>query len=151
MRTRVWPAIAIGLWVVTILAAALFFWRGVTSKSVDGRLAVALAPAERDQVLAEMRGMLASVQGVTAGLAAHDMKQVAGAASASGMSAAVDVSPALMAKLPLAFKELGMSMHHGWDELAASAQAGATPDQVAAKLNSQLQKCVACHTAYRLP
>ena len=151
MGARGWAGIAIGLWVVVVLGAGFFFWRGMTTKSADGRQAVAVAPAERDQILTEMRGMLASVQGVVAGLTAHDIKQVAAAATASGMASAADVNPMLLAKLPLAFKDQGMGLHKGWDALAAAAQGGATPDQLLVKLNAQLQQCIACHAVYRLP
>ncbi|HUJ76330.1 MAG TPA: hypothetical protein VL359_15820 [bacterium] len=134
-----------------MLGAAYFFVRGMTTRSSDGRQAIALSPPERDMVLAEMRGNLAAVQGVLAGLLAKDMQQVSSAARASGMAAAADVTPSLLAKLPLAFKDLGFSVHRGFDELADAAQKGATPDQVLSRLNTQLQSCMACHAAYRLP
>lgn len=151
MSTRALGFAAIALWVALVAGAAFFFVRGMTTRSSDGRLAIALAPPERDMVLAEMRGMLISVQGIVAGLAAHDMRQVASAAKASGMAAAADATPSLLAKLPLAFKDLGFSVHRGFDELADAAQKGSTADQVLARLSIQLQSCAACHAAYRLP
>lgn len=151
MTTRLLAIGALALWGVTVLGAAFLFVRGMTTHSSDGRQAIALSPQERDMVLTEMRGILRSVQGVLAGLAAHDMNRVAAAAQASGMAAAADATPSLLAKLPLAFKDLGFSLHRGFDELSDAAQKGATADQVLARLNTLLQSCVACHTAYRLP
>lgn len=94
--------------------------------------------------------MLSSVQGVIAGVAARDMKQVAVAARASGTAAAVDMSPQLMAALPLEFKQLGLSVHKGFDELAAAAEQGMPPSEVLSQLGAQLNACVACHATYRL-
>ena len=150
MNTRLLAVIAIGLWVVAIAALGFTFFHGITTPSSDGRQAIALSPRERDMVLAEMRGMLTSVQGILAGLSVHDMRQVATAAKAAGMAATMDVTPGLLVKLPLAFKDLGFSVHRKFDELAEAAQKGATPDQVAAGLSTQFQSCIACHAAYRL-
>ncbi len=55
---------------------------------------------------------------VLAGLDNKDMAQIAQAARASGMASAADVNPALMSKLPMSFKDLGMSVHHAMDEIA---------------------------------
>jgi hypothetical protein len=150
MRTRILPVIAIALWLVTAAVAAVFFVRGQTQITPDGRTAILLAPAERDLVLGEMRGVLASVQGVIEAVNAGDTKRVAKAARDSGMAAAADVSPVLMAKLPLDFKELGLGMHRRFDELAAAAESGASREQVLGALGAQLSTCVGCHAGYRL-
>ncbi|WP_300178373.1 hypothetical protein [Bradyrhizobium sp.] len=65
--------------------------------------------------LTEMRGLLETVQVVVDRLRAGDMKQVAQAARASDLAAA-DASPALMARLPLEFKQLGLSVRKRFDE-----------------------------------
>jgi hypothetical protein len=150
MTTRVLALVAIGLWLVTVAVAVVLFVRGQTAPSTDGRQAILLAPAERDLVLAEMRTMLGAVQGVLAGANARDMKNVAAAARTSGMAAAADIEPTLMAKLPLEFKNLGISVHKSFDELAAAADAGASGEQALAHLSEVLNRCVACHAAYRL-
>ena len=150
MTTRSLAWIAVALWALTVLVAALYFVRGQTLPSADGRQAIVLPPASRDRVLSEMRTMLASVQGVLTGLADNDMKGVAQAARVSGMAAAVDMSPQLMAALPLEFKRLGMGVHSSFDELAAAAEAGASKNEILSRLGSQLSSCVACHASYRL-
>jgi hypothetical protein len=150
MSTRILSVVAIGLWVVSAAVAAVFFVRGQTRLASDGRTAVLLAPDERDLVLSEMRGLLASVQGIVEALNAGDMKRVGEAARDSGMAAAADVNPALMAKLPLEFKELGFGMHRRFDELAAAADSGASREQVLGSLSAQLSTCVGCHAGYRL-
>ncbi len=150
MSTRMLAWIAVGLWALTVLAGVLYFVRGQTLPSADGRRAIVLPPASRDRVLSEMRGMLASVEGVLTGLAEKDMKGVAQAARASGLAVAVDMSPQLMAALPLEFKQLGMAVHKSFDELAAAAETGAPTSEILSRLGAQLSSCVACHASYRL-
>lgn len=151
MKTR-WIALAaIALWAVTIVVLAVMFMRGQTAPSIDGRSSVQLAPAERDLVLADMRGMLRSVQGIAQALAQGDSGNAAEAARASGMAAMSRVPPMMMAKLPMDFKQMGSSVHQGFDRLAADAEAGAPPARLTEALGAQLGICVACHEAYRLP
>ena len=150
MNTRMLALIALVLWAVTIVTSAIFFIRGQTVPSTDGRKAILLRPEEQSLVLTEMRGMLASVHGIVAAVAQKDMKQVVVAARSAGMAAAVDVSPQLMAKLPLEFKQMGLETHKGFDGLALVAETNATPDAVIARLEVQLSACVACHAVYRL-
>ncbi|TXT26355.1 MAG: hypothetical protein FD134_599 [Gallionellaceae bacterium] len=66
------------------------------------------------------------------------------------MGAAADVNPALMAKLPLPFKQLGMSVHHEMDELAVAAESGKPAAELQQMLVSALSKCVACHAAWQI-
>ncbi|MDR6306614.1 cytochrome c553 [Nitrobacter vulgaris] len=149
MTAPVLSITAIALWLVTIAVAAFFFVRGQTHVAPDGRTTVLLGSDERNLVLSEMRGMLETVQIVVDGVKEGDMKKVAQAARASGMVAAADVNPALMAKLPLEFKQLGLSVHNRFDEIATVADSGASREQVLATLSTQLSACVACHASYR--
>jgi hypothetical protein len=150
MSTRMLSVAAITLWLVTIAVAVFFFVRGQTRVAPDGRTAVLLAPDERSLVLTEMRGMLGAVQGIVDGVNAGNMKQAAKAARVSGMAAAADVNPALMAKLPLEFKEFGLSVHKRFDEIATEADSGAPREHMLASLSTQLSACVACHASYRI-
>ena len=151
MNYRLVAWISIGLWLMTAAVVAVLFVRGSTVTSTDGRQAILLSPAERDLVLGEMRAMLGSVHGIVQGVHANDLAKVAAAARASGMAAAADVNPALMAKLPLEFKELGMSVHRGFDDLAMAVDRGAADrDEALRRLGAQLGACVGCHAAYRI-
>jgi hypothetical protein len=149
MTARVLSVTAIALWLFTIVVAAFFFVRGRTQVSPDGRTTVLLASDERNLVLTEMRGMLETVQIVVDGVKAGDMKQVAQAARASGIAAAADINPALMVKLPIEFKQLGLSVHKRFDEIATAAASGASREQLLGSLSTQLSACVACHASYR--
>ena len=145
--------IMLGLWVVTIVAGGWLFVRGWTVPGTDGRTQIVLAPAERDMILGEMRMLLKAVHGVVTGLAgqdqAADRTQIEQAARSAGMGMAVDVNPALMEKLPLPFKQMGMSIHRDMDALADAAVQKETPQQILQRLSSMTARCTTCHDIYR--
>lgn len=150
MMTNRLALLAIVLWVATVAVFAWFFVRGTTTAGTDGRTAVVLAPAERALVLGEMRGLLSASQQVVQGIQQGDMKLVAKAARSAGMGAAVDLNPALMAKLPVTFKSLGMNVHHDMDALALAAEGGKTQSELLGMLSTTMSKCVGCHAAWQL-
>jgi hypothetical protein len=55
-----------------------------------------------------------------------------------------------MGKLPLAFKQLGLETHSGFDALALDAEQLGDPAHTLTQLAGLLQNCVACHAAYRI-
>jgi cytochrome c556 len=116
-------------------------------------MTIVLAPAERDLILGEMRMLLKAVHGVVTGLAgqdqAADRAQIERAARSAGMSMAADVNPALMAKLPLSFKQIGMSIHQDMDALADAIVQKETPQQILQRLSSMTARCTVCHDLYR--
>jgi hypothetical protein len=127
-----------------------FFIRGNTVTGIDGRTAVVLQAGERAFVLSEMRGMLAAVQGIVEGINQNDMQRIIKAASSAGMGTAADVNPALMAKLSLGFKTLGMSVHHDMDDIAKAAANGTPTPAILKMMSSTLNKCVSCHAAWQI-
>jgi hypothetical protein len=145
--------ITLGLWILTIGVAGWFFVQGWTTESTDGRTQIVLAPAERDLILGEMRLLLKAVHGVVTGLAGQDQAegrtQMEQAARSAGMHMAEDVNPALMAKLPLPFKQMGMSIHKDMDALADAIANKETSQQILQRLSSMTARCTACHDMYR--
>ena len=152
MKSNKIAMIAIMLWVATIAVFAWFFIRGNTAPGTDGRTAVVLKAEERNLVLREMRGLLSATQGIMEGIIQEDMKQVAQSSRSAGMAAAakVDVPLALMAKLPLPFKTLGMSVHQGMDEIAKAAESGKPASELLKMLSGTVSKCVACHAGWQI-
>ncbi len=141
--------VALVVWAVTISAGVYLFFSGYTTKGSDGREVVLLTPAERDEVLAEMRGLLQATAEITAALARNDNAAVAEIARPVGTAAMAGESPALLAKLPFAFKEAGLKAHTGFDNLASAATAGATTQELTGMLSEHLLVCTGCHSAYR--
>ena len=150
MNTRLISIVAVVLWAVTVAIMGYLFVAGRTVPATDGRQAIMLNPDEKDLILAEMRTMLASVQGVVEGIANEDMKQVALAARQSGSATAAQVPAGLMAKLPLGFKQLGHDAHLGFDEITVGAENDEPGELLLVRLGERLNNCVACHATYRL-
>ncbi|HMS84701.1 MAG TPA: hypothetical protein PKD12_13705 [Nitrospira sp.] len=144
--------VAIVLWVVTLILIGWVFVKGWTAKGSDGRTEILLAPAERDQILSEMRQLLKAVDGLVRGLGESkpDLKEMEAAARRVGMKMAADTEPAIMAKLPLPFKQLGISIHKDMDVLADAIAQQETPQQILQRLSSMTARCTACHDMYRL-
>lgn len=142
--------IIILLLLVVAGGAYKFVLQGSVTPAADGRSSLQLNSAERDLVLAEMRAFLASVQQITAGVAADDMEQVARAARAVGKAAQGEVPGTLVAKLPLAFKRLGFNTHSRFDQLALDADDLGDANQTLTQLAELMQNCVDCHQAYRI-
>jgi cytochrome c556 len=146
-----WCTSVFVLWILTITVVGWFFVKGWTTTGSDGRTEILLAPIERDQILAEMRQLLKAVDGVVRGLGESqpDLQAMQGVARAAGMEMAADVDPAIMAKLPLPFKQMGMSIHKDMDALADAITQHETPQQLLKRLSSMTARCTACHDMYR--
>ena len=142
---------AVILWIMTLTAAGWLFVKGWTAKGSDGRTEILLAPVERDQILGEMRQLLKAVDGIVRGLGAAepDWKLIQEAARAAGMSMAADVEPTIMVKLPLPFKQMGMSIHSDMDALADAITRNETSQQILQRLSSMTARCTTCHDMYR--
>jgi cytochrome c556 len=127
-----------------------FVVQGSTVPSTDNRSAILLEPGERDLVLIEMRAFLTSVQQITQGISAKDMKLVAEAAKHSGSAAVNEVPASLLAKLPLEFKKLGFDTHGKFDQLALDAEQMGDPAHSLQQISTLMNNCLACHQAYRI-
>ena len=116
----------------------------------DGRAVLELTAAERAMILEEMRMFLAGVQGMIGALGREDMPAAAEAARGMGQKMVHEVPPALRAKLPLEFRQLGFSVHREFDQIALDADSLKDPGHTLNQLSATLQKCVACHAAYQI-
>ncbi|MGH8735365.1 MAG: hypothetical protein ACREVB_16900 [Burkholderiales bacterium] len=140
------------------LAAAGCFAPPRAAEPLYGREAVALEPAERDFVLAEMRQFVQAIRGIIEGVADNDMKAVAAAARAVGVqvqrsqiSVPGSAAAGVARKVPAGFRTLGLATHTAFDEMALHAEQSGARDQLLAALADNLRRCVACHAAYRFP
>lgn len=115
----------------------------------DNRQVVPLTETERAIVNAQMRQMLASVQGVTEGLSHKDVKAVIDAASQSGMSMMQGVPSQIRMKFPPAFSQMGMMTHKAFDKIAKETKSVRNPAPVLKQLSAAMQNCLACHATYR--
>ena len=144
-------------WLLTLVFAVaagamayVFLIRGQTMPASDGRMAILLDAGERDLVLTEMRGFLASVQAITDAVVREDPAGVAAAARQVGAAAQQGVPASLVGKLPLEFKKLGFDTHQKFDQLALDAEQFGEADQALPALAELMHNCVGCHAAYRI-
>ena len=126
-----------------------FIFQGSASEGTDGRMAIHLTSGERDLVLTEMRAFLESIQQVTKGITADDMKLVAEYARKSGKAAQGAVPGTLVGKLPIQFKKLGFDTHAKFDQLALDAEEFGDSEHALLQLSLLMENCVGCHAAYR--
>ena len=146
--------LALLLWVAGAGIVLWFFITGITIPGDDGRTVIQLKPTERAFILKEMRQLLQTLHGVVTGLSDPDQSQgrsqAAAAARSGGMGMAADANPALMLKLPLPFKQMGLSVHRDFDRLADAITEGSTSQQVLHQLSSITSRCTACHEMFQL-
>ena len=116
---------------------------------VDKRIEISLLPEERELILGEMRSLLVGVKGIIQGLSTDDFERVKESAIGNGMGMAQDINPALIAKLPMSFKAMGMGVHKSFDELAAKIP-GATSKEILKEVDAIMSSCVACHSAFKI-
>ena len=130
-------------------AAYLFIFGKPAQIADDGRTAIVMTRAEKEMVLGEMRAFLEAVQAITEGVVDEDLAYIADSAYAVGMAATGGEPAALIAKLPLEFKQLGMGTHQAFDKLGNEATDRGDPQVVLDMLGDILQRCTTCHAGYR--
>ncbi len=116
---------------------------------VDKRMEISLLPEERQLVLGEMRSLLVGLKGIIKGLSTEDFTLVKQAALGNGMGMAQDINPALIAKLPMSFKTMGIGVHKSFDEMAAKIP-GATSKEILKEVDVIMNSCVACHSIFKI-
>lgn len=116
----------------------------------DKRVVLTLTSEERAMILEEMRGFLSGVQVMTAALGKNDMQATAEAARGMGQKMVHEVPPALRAKLPQEFRQLGFGVHSEFDQIAMDAESMKDVSYSLSQLSATLQKCVACHGVYQI-
>lgn len=149
MQRWCWPLAGLFA-VLSLVLVYAFVVRGATVPASDGRTAILLNAGERDLVLAEMRGFLVAVQGISEGIVQGDSAAIIGAARAVGAAAQQGVPASLVRKLPLEFKQLGFDTHSKFDQLALNTEQLGDTSAVLAEVSTLLQNCVACHASYRI-
>ena len=127
----------------------MFLIRGSVAPSKDGRTAIIISDGERNMMLGDMRRFLEHVQIISVALGDNDMDAVVEAAENVG-TRDENPPPALIAKLPLEFKTMGMGTHTAFDQLAKQTRDGANVQEVAAALGEIMTNCVTCHATYKI-
>lgn len=118
--------------------------------SSDNRTVIVVMPAERNQILEEMRGLLEAVQIIIVANNTGDLNTVAVAGRKVGRANMTPHSAEFKARLPMDFRKLGMDTHVRFDKLALDAEQSGSTEQISQQLGELMGNCVACHRTYRL-
>jgi hypothetical protein len=116
---------------------------------LDTRIDLGLTAEERADFLAEMRVMLASIQGILQGIGENDRERIAEAARQSGNRMARATPETVRAKLPQAFRDLGGPTHMMFEELAIRAETD-DMDSLASAAAVIMNQCLGCHATFRV-
>ncbi|MFO7579274.1 cytochrome c [Nitrosomonas halophila] len=135
--------IATGLLSVMLSASIL-------ASDPDTRQTLQLNAMQRHHILSEMRALLQGTQAIIQSLSEEDMAAVAKHARALGTTMPHKGENHLRSVLPEAFMKMGMSVHHGFDQIAAEAESTNNAGAIQKRLSDTMQTCVACHAAYQI-
>jgi len=119
------------------------------SRPADARINLKLTPEERAVFLADMRNMLASIQGVMQGIGDSDRERISAAARQSGNRMARATPASIRVKIPLSFRDIGGPTHMMFEELAIRAETDEM-DSLARDTANLMNQCMACHTTFRV-
>lgn len=118
--------------------------------ATDNRAVLKLTPGERMMVLEEMRLFLDGIQKMTYSLSKQDMQAAADAARNMGQKMVHEVPPALRAKLPQKFRQLGATVHSSFDQIALDAETLKDVSYTLNQLSTTLKNCASCHATYQI-
>ena len=116
---------------------------------VDTRINLGFTTDEKAAFLAEMRQMLTSIQGILAGIASDDPKQIIKAARYSGNRMARATPESIKKKTPLAFKQIGGPTHMMFEELVIRAETD-DMDMLVEFTGELMKQCLACHAMFKV-
>lgn len=116
----------------------------------DPREAIALSPAEAEELLSGMRTYLETIQGIVAAMAANDTGLVSEIAPKSGARLLQKVAPSTGLKAPIGFAMMSFDTHDKFDKLAEKAKRGTSRAEVLSDLRDIMANCISCHASYRL-
>lgn len=116
---------------------------------VDERTPVVLTAAEKAEVLAEMRGLLETVESVIVAASSDDIAAIPDIVRPFGMAAVETESVTMAAKLPVELITMGYDAHRAMDALGAMAENGASSEEIIATLGGAMVLCTTCHSSYQ--
>jgi hypothetical protein len=136
--------------ILNITLVYLFVFKGQTTTTNDTRTSLEMSMSNREFVLDEMRTFLESVQQLNEGILNNNPAIIIAAAEKSGGSVIDHAPQGMLKSLPIGFKQLGFTTHDTFDAIAMEAKQNFQPQQTQKQLNTLLNKCTACHQAYKI-
>ena len=137
---------------IATIIVLMMFSLSVSSTEVDTpdkRISLNLTKAEEANFLGEMRQMLASIQGIMAGIGDNDRELIISSARSSGNKMARATPESIKKKTPVAFKEIGGPTHMMFEELVVRAEDD-DMETLAAFTGKLMKQCLACHAMFKV-
>ena len=116
----------------------------------DNRLVLLLDEQARAIILEQMHFYMQGVAAILTALAKGDMKTVAREARARGQMMPKRVPAEVRQQLPKGLTDIGMTVHMGFDQLAADAGGFGDTEQSLRQISDILRRCSACHATYQI-
>lgn len=114
----------------------------------DNRISLGFTESEKADFLGEMRRMLASIQGVIAGIGEGERERIIQSARYSGNRMARETPESIKKKTPQSFKDIGGPTHMMFEELVVRAEVD-DMDTLASFTAELMQQCLDCHAMFR--
>ena len=137
---------------IATIIVLMMFSLSVSSTEVDTpdkRISLNLTKVEEANFLGEMQQMLASIQGIMAGIGDNNRELIISSARSSGNKMARATPESIKKKTPIAFKELGGPTHMMFEELAVRAEDD-DMETLAAFTGKLMKQCLACHAMFKV-
>lgn len=115
----------------------------------DTRISLGFSELEKAQFLSDMRQMLASIQGVIAGIGEENRELIISSARYSGNRMARETPDSIKKKTPQSFKDIGGPTHMMFEELVIRAE---TDDMntLTSFTGELMKQCLACHAMFKV-
>ena len=120
-----------------------------TVEKHDKRIGLVMSDADKAEFLSEMRQMLASIQGIMAGIGTEDRELIFKSAKYSGNRMARATPDSVRKMLPQSFKDIGGPTHMMFEELAIRSETD-DMDMLAEFTGELMKQCLACHAAFKV-
>lgn len=114
----------------------------------DTRTEIYVKPEHKEFVLNEMREFVEGLHLISQGIANNEPEKIIEAAKRSGTS--VKAPKELVQSMPKSFMQMGQPTHQLFDTMADSARINFNPETAQKQLVELTNRCVNCHSTYRL-
>ncbi len=143
--------VIIAFLVLVILGGAYkFIIKGSTIEGTDGRVVILLDAKERNYILKEMRGLLGHMQQLITAISNDDMDKVIKISTTLVEDSGGKTPTRIIAKMPLAFKQLSLSIHNDFKTLQENSIKNRDGKEALAQVSKIMTNCIACHSAHSL-
>ncbi len=127
-----------------------FLVLGSVTKGEDNRTVILLDAGERNYILGEMRGLLGHMQQLISAISDDNMDEVIKISNTLVEDSSGKTPARIIAKMPLAFKQISLSIHADFKQLQAESKEKRDSKLALKQVSKIMQNCLACHATHSL-